>query len=132
MTNVVTMVSPNPPHLSPGRPSPNFLPLQSAASPPGAHHSKCFCQEKQMRLRSNRGRHVGTPLRLERLDDRSLPSVTFVETNGTLYIRGDQQANTIVISDDGSTAVGNIVIQADGQTYISQTAITNIRVYGRG
>jgi len=85
-----------------------------------------------MRLRSNSGKCAGVPLRLERLDDRALPSVTFVEANGTLCVRGDQQANTIVISDDGSTNAGNIVVQADGQTYTSQTAITTIRVYGRG
>jgi hypothetical protein len=84
-----------------------------------------------MRLRSNRGRRAGIALRLERLDDRALPSVTFVETNGTLYVRGDQQANTIVIADDGSTNAGNIVVQADGQTYTSQTAITKIQVNAR-
>lgn len=82
-----------------------------------------------MSLKSNPGRRVG--LRLEPLDDRALPSVTFVEANGTLCIRGDQWANTVVVTDDGSTNAGNIVVQADGQTYTSQTAITTIRFYGR-
>jgi len=61
-----------------------------------------------------------------------MPSVTFVETNGTLVIRGDQQANSITISDDGSTNAGNIVVQADGQSYTATTAITKIRVNSRG
>src|SRR5437660_9080032 len=85
-----------------------------------------------MRLRSNSGKCAGVPLRLERLDDRAMPSVTFVETNGTLVIRGDQQANSIIISDDGSTNAGNIVVQADGQSYTATTAITKIRVNSRG
>jgi hypothetical protein len=82
-------------------------------------------------LRSNHGRRAGYPLRLERLDDRALPSVTFVEADGTLCIRGDQWANTVVVTDDGSSNAGNIVVLADGQTYTSQTAITTIRFYGR-
>jgi hypothetical protein len=66
--------------------------------------------------------------RLECLDERALPSVTFTETDGTLEIRGDQQANSIVVTDDGT---GTIIVVADGETYTSETAITTIRVCSR-
>ena len=73
-------------------------------------------------------------LRLERLDDRALPSVSVVETGGTLVVHGDQSDNTIVISDDGTSDAGNVVVQVfdDDQTYTSNGAITKIRIVGRG
>jgi hypothetical protein len=79
---------------------------------------------------SRNKRRVFMP-RLEILDDRTLPSVTFVESGHTLAIRGDQNANTILINDDGTANAGNISVQADGQSYTSQGAITTIRVLGR-
>jgi hypothetical protein len=68
--------------------------------------------------------------RLERLDDRALPSVSVVETSGTLLIRGDRHANTVLIADNGTADDGNVVVQIDGQSYTSQGAITTIRVFG--
>jgi hypothetical protein len=51
--------------------------------------------------------------RLEAFDDRCLPSVNAVLSQGTLQITGDANANTIAITDDG-TATG-VTIVADGQ-----------------
>src|SRR4051794_16431613 len=69
-------------------------------------------------------------LRLRPLDDRSLPSVTFVEAGGVLTVRGDQWANTVVVSDDGTAGPGAVTVQADGQTYTSLDVVTRIRVMG--
>ena len=69
-------------------------------------------------------------LRLRPLDDRSLPSVTFVEASGMLTVRGDQWANTIVVTDDGTAGPGAVTVQADGLSYTSQSALTRIRVIG--
>lgn len=66
--------------------------------------------------------------RLERLDERALPSVSVVEADGVLNIRGDQFANDIVITDNGTTTAGAITVQIDGQTFSSEGAITTIKV----
>jgi hypothetical protein len=60
-----------------------------------------------------------------------MPSVTFTETDGTLVISGDQFANSIVVTDDGSANAGNVVVEADGETYTSLGAVTTIRVVSR-
>lgn len=70
--------------------------------------------------------------RLECLDDRTLPSVTIVESNGTLVVRGDQYANHIVISDDGTGNAGAILVEYDGQEYWSQAPVNTIRVVTGG
>ena len=72
------------------------------------------------------------PLRLESLDERALPSVSMIETDGTLVIRGDRHANDISITDDGTANAGNVVVVADGQTFTSSGAIANIRVLSGG
>jgi hypothetical protein len=69
-------------------------------------------------------------LRLCPLADRSLPSVTIVEAGGVLTVRGDQWANTIVVTDDGTAGPGAVTVQADGASYTSQAAVTRIRVVG--
>jgi hypothetical protein len=69
-------------------------------------------------------------LRLRPLDDRALPSVSFIETGGVLTVRGDQWANTIVVSDDGTALAGAVTVQADGASYTSQEPVTRIRVIG--
>ncbi len=81
-----------------------------------------------MRNRFGRSRHCRFVPRLEQLHERALPSVSVVETGSTLVVRGDQFANDIVITDDGTSNAGNVVVQIDGQTYTSQGAITTIRI----
>jgi hypothetical protein len=54
--------------------------------------------------------------RLVALDDRSLPSVTYTVTGSTLQITGDDAADKIVITDDG-TAAGITVVVNDGQPW---------------
>ena len=57
--------------------------------------------------------------RLEALDDRSLPSVTYAvvgtDTGNTLIITGDAEANTIVISDAGTDT--GVIVNGDGNPY---------------
>jgi hypothetical protein len=67
--------------------------------------------------------------RLECLGERALPSVTFTEADdGTLEIRGDQHANSIVVTDDGT---GTIVVEVAGEDpYTSEATITTIRIFG--
>jgi hypothetical protein len=84
-----------------------------------------------MAFRSGRRPRRFVP-RLEPLDDRALPSVTFTETDGTLTILGDQRANTIVVTDTGTEDAGAIQVTADGQTYTSVGAVTRIVITGRG
>jgi hypothetical protein len=71
--------------------------------------------------------------RLEAFDERALPSVTITEfPDGTLQILGDDTANVIGIKDSGKLGAGSIVVQADGQFYVSQGNVTRIVVYGYG
>ena len=68
---------------------------------------------------------------LESLDQRTMPSVAVppvVDADGILQIRGDQQANTILITDNGTTAV---VVQ-DGETFDIADAFMGIRVVTGG
>jgi hypothetical protein len=69
-------------------------------------------------------------LRLQPLADRDLPSVTVLEAGGVLTVRGDQWANAVVITDDGTDAAGAVTVEVDGQTYTSQAAVARIRVCG--
>ena len=50
--------------------------------------------------------------RLEALDDRSLPSVSYFLNGTTLVITGDAGANTITITDDGTPA--GLTVVGDG------------------
>lgn len=70
-----------------------------------------------------------TRLTLSCLDERALPSVTVdpVDAQGTLVIRGDQFANDITITDDGT---GSIVV-ASGTDTVTRDGVSTIRVYGR-
>src|SRR5262245_18186776 len=71
--------------------------------------------------------------RLESLDDRALPSATILQgAGGTLLIRGDAQANTIQITDNGTNAAGNVTVVADGQTVTSTGAVRLIIVNSNG
>src|SRR5262245_10922031 len=81
--------------------------------------------------------------RLEAFDDRCLPSVTFNEvpngdpmnpnTSWTLQVQGDDGANNIAISDDGTALAGAVAITADLQaTYFSQHTISQIQVFTFG
>ena len=69
-------------------------------------------------------------LRLQPLADRDLPSVTILEADGVLTVRGDQWANTVVITDDGTDAAGAVKVEVDGQTYTSTEPVERIRVCG--
>src|SRR5262245_1490795 len=71
-------------------------------------------------------------LRVESFDDRCLPTVTFVETNGDLQIIGDNDANTILIQDDGTANPGNVIVVADGQSYQTVGAVDFILVQSGG
>jgi hypothetical protein len=70
--------------------------------------------------------------RLEAFDERSLPSVAFTEGAGTLLIVGDNTPNQITILDDGTGLAGAVIVQADGETYISREPVTNIVVETKG
>jgi hypothetical protein len=67
--------------------------------------------------------------RLECLGERALPSVTFTEADdGSLEIRSDQRADSIVVTDDGT---GTILVEVAGQDpYTSEAPITTIRIFG--
>jgi len=75
-----------------------------------------------MRFRS--GRRKSVVPRLERLDERAMPSVSAVAASGTLTIKGDHHANTIVITDDGT---GHVTVVGDGQT-TSFEGVSYVRV----
>jgi hypothetical protein len=53
--------------------------------------------------------------RLEALDDRSLPSVTYTVVGSTLCITGDAGANTIIISDAGTET--GVIVNGDGNPF---------------
>jgi len=71
--------------------------------------------------------------RLEAFDERALPSVTITEfPDGTLQILGDDTANVISIQDTGKPGAGSVVVQADGQFYVSQGNVCRIQVFTYG
>jgi hypothetical protein len=71
--------------------------------------------------------------RLESFDERSLPSVTIIESGGDLQLIGDDAGNSITIQDDGTANPGNVIVVADGVTYQSTGAIDFIVIQtGRG
>lgn len=70
--------------------------------------------------------------RLDGLADRALPSATIGEVAGVLSVRGNADANTIAITDDGSAGAGNVTVVADGTTYTSAGAVRRIRVFSGG
>jgi hypothetical protein len=65
-------------------------------------------------------------LQLESLYERIVPSVTVVQDGSTLTINGDQSANDVHITDDG-TAAGLTVI-VDGQDYPLTGSVDTVRV----
>jgi hypothetical protein len=71
-----------------------------------------------------------TALQLEALNDRIVPAVTFAEVNGTLTVTGDQRANDIEITDDG-TASGVTVTVGDTEYHPTQQ-ISQVVVDSRG
>src|SRR3954468_1070066 len=68
--------------------------------------------------------------RLEALDDRSLPSVSYLLDGSTLTITGDAGANTIVISDAGTDS--GIIVNGDGDPFVATTPISAIVVQTLG
>jgi hypothetical protein len=70
--------------------------------------------------------------RLECLDDRALPAATITQGGAALFIKGDAQANSIQITDNGTNAAGNVTVVADGQTFTSTSAVRYIAVYANG
>jgi len=55
-------------------------------------------------------------LRLEPLNDRTVPSATVVQTGGTLTILGDARANDVQILDDGTATGLTVTVDGDPQT----------------
>jgi hypothetical protein len=68
--------------------------------------------------------------RLEPLDDRSLPSVSYSVLVTTLFVTGDAGANTIVISDAGTDS--GIIVNGDGDPFVATTPISAIVVQTLG
>ena len=62
--------------------------------------------------------------RLEQLGDRITPSCTVVDNGGLLTITGDNHANDIQITDDGTT----VTVTCDGGTSQDFTDVTKIVV----
>jgi|GEM_PF-3581319 len=60
-------------------------------------------------------RRMQTQLGVEALEDRRTPAVTFNVVGGTLFLNGDDQPNSIVITDTGSSGPNNVTVVADGQ-----------------
>jgi len=69
-------------------------------------------------------------LRLEPLHDRIVPSVSVVQTGGTLTINGDQHANTVDIKDDGTPS--GLTVSVDGTDYPVTGDVTMVVVKTRG
>jgi hypothetical protein len=68
--------------------------------------------------------------RLEVLDDRSLPSVSYVLNGSTLIVTGDDGVNTIIISDAGTDS--GIIVNGDGDPFVATTPISAIVVQTLG
>lgn len=72
----------------------------------------------------------GWQLVMESLEDRCLPAVTFSVVGNTLNIFGDDEENTIVITDNGKTTPNNVAVVADGQGLVLPPVnITTINVF---
>ncbi|HJZ89785.1 MAG TPA: hypothetical protein VKE40_02860 [Gemmataceae bacterium] len=68
-------------------------------------------------------------LQLDALNDRIVPSASFVESGTELTVRGDHSANVVTITDNGTGDAGNITVQLDDQPLFTSTgAITSITV----
>jgi hypothetical protein len=68
-------------------------------------------------------------LRLEPLHDRTVPSVSVVQTGGTLTINGDQHANAVDIKDDGTPS--GLTVTVDGTDYALTGAVDMVIVQTR-
>jgi hypothetical protein len=66
-------------------------------------------------------------LRLESLNDRTLPSVTVLQSGATLTIRGDASANDVQIHDDGTAAGVTVTVDGVDQT-LSGDAVDKVVV----
>jgi hypothetical protein len=71
-----------------------------------------------------------TALHFEPLNDRIVPAVTFAELNGTLTVTGDQRANDIEITDDGT--VSGLTVTAGDTVYHPVQQITQVVVDAKG
>jgi len=69
-------------------------------------------------------------LRLEPLFDRIVPSVTVVQTGGTLTVTGDQHANTVEIKDGGTPS--GLTVTVDGTDYPLTGDVNMLVVKTRG
>lgn len=65
-------------------------------------------------------------LQFDVLEDRNCPSTVIVDA-GVLVVQGDDEANSIAITDDGA---GNLTAVVDGQTY-NASNISKVVVHGR-
>ena len=68
--------------------------------------------------------------RLEVLDDRSLPSVTYQVVDTTLIVTGDAGANSIIISDAGTDS--GVIVNGDGSSFQATTPISAVVVQTLG
>jgi hypothetical protein len=69
-------------------------------------------------------------LRLEPLHDRTVPSVSVVQTGGTLTVNGDQHVNTVEIKDDGTP--DGLTVTMDGVNYPVTGPVTTVVINTRG
>ncbi|HEX3148909.1 MAG TPA: hypothetical protein VHR66_12580 [Gemmataceae bacterium] len=67
-----------------------------------------------------------TALQLESLNERTVPSVTVVQNGGILTVKGDQFANNVQITDDG-TASG-LTVTVDGMVYPVTGPVDSVHV----
>jgi hypothetical protein len=71
--------------------------------------------------------------RLEVFDDRCLPSVTVSEGSGFVNIISDDQADKIIITDNGTSAAGAVTVNVNGKdVWTSAESIGVIQVIGGG
>lgn len=91
--------------------------------------------------RHSSGRGVGqqSPFlpRVEELETREVPTVNFLVMDSTLLIqsaRGNSpttlSGNRILIQDNGTNGINNVIAQASGRTFVSNVAITDVIVIG--
>jgi hypothetical protein len=69
-------------------------------------------------------------LRLESLSDRTLPSVSVVQTGETLTITGDQRPDTVQILDDGTPQ--GLTVTMDGVNYPVNGPVTMVIINTKG
>src|SRR5262245_30739188 len=74
--------------------------------------------------------------RLQRFDDRCLPSVTAIQSGDTLQIQGDDLANVITISDnvviDAVTGEKGVVVSSGTQSWTFGSSVARIQVFTFG